>query len=135
MPAPMPTNAEADREAIEKQIAAFIRAYEAGDLAGVMDYYAPDMVKLRQGAAPETRARTQERVAGVFREFSRSLSVVNDEIVASGDLAYTRGTLKLTLTPLAGNAPPLVVERRFLEIWRRSGGRWLVARAMDNAGL
>jgi ketosteroid isomerase-like protein len=128
-----PDGAEADCDAIAKQIEEFIRAYEAGDLAGVMDYYSPDMIKLRQNAPPESRAQTQERVAGVFRDFSGRLSVVNDEIVASGDLAYTRGTLKLTLTPRAGG-PPLVVERRFLEIWRRSSGRWLVARAMDNAG-
>jgi ketosteroid isomerase-like protein len=128
-----PDGAEADRDMIAKQIEEFIRAYEAGDLAGVMDYYAPDMIKLRQNAPPESRAQTQERVAGVFRDFSGRLAVVNDEIVASGDLAYTRGTLKLTLTPRAGG-PPLVIERRFLEIWRRSSGRWLVARAMDNAG-
>jgi ketosteroid isomerase-like protein len=130
----MKNHAEADRNAIAKQIEEFIRAYEAGDLDGVMDYYSPDMIKLRQNASPESRAETRERVAGVFRYFSGRLSVINDEIVASGDLAYTRGTLKLTLTPRAGSAPPLVVERRFLEIWRRSGGRWLVARAMDNAG-
>jgi len=132
----MPTTEEADREAIARQISEFIRAYEAQDLAGVMDYYAPDMIKFRQGAAPESKGQTEERVAGVFREYSGRLSVVNDEIVASGDLAYTRGTLKLTLTARSGPgaAAPVVVERRFLEIWRRSGGRWLVARAMDNAG-
>jgi len=132
----MTDGAQADRDAIARQIDEFIRAYEAGDLEGVMDYYASDMIKLRQNAPPESRAETRERVAGVFRDFSGRLSVVNDEIVVSGDLAYTRGTLKLTLTPRANEsaAPPLVVERRFLEIWRRSGGRWLVARAMDNAG-
>ena len=65
-----PDGAEADRDTIARQIEEFIRAYEAGDLAGVMDYYSPDMIKLRQNAPPESRAETQERVAGVFRDFS-----------------------------------------------------------------
>ena len=59
--------------------------------------------------------------------------MTNDEIRASGDLAFTRGSLVLTLTPRKGG-PPIVVRRRYLEIWKNEGGRWLVVRTMDNGG-
>ena len=91
------------------------------------------MIKDRQGAAAESKSETAKRVAAVFRDYTTDLDVRNDEIVASGDLAYVRGVLRVTLTPRAGG-PPQSFERRFLEIWRRSGGRWLVARTMDNTG-
>ena len=74
----------------------FLRAYNAGDVETIAGYYGDDLVKDRQ---PEKKAETVARVRGVFRDFSGSLSVANDEIVVSGDLAYARGTLRITLTP------------------------------------
>ncbi len=38
----------------------------------------------------------------------------------------------MTVTPTNGGEA-LVLKRRFLEIWRRKGDRWLVSRRMDNA--
>ncbi|HTO76584.1 MAG TPA: nuclear transport factor 2 family protein [Thermoanaerobaculia bacterium] len=120
-----------DEEEIAAAVERFLRAYNAGDVETIAGYYADDLVKDRQGAPPEKKAETVARVRGVFRDFSGSLSVSNDEIVVSGDLAYARGTLRITLTPRAGGTPQRV-ERRFLEIWRKREGRWLVTRTMDN---
>lgn len=120
-----------DKNEIAAAIDRFIQAYNSGDLEQVIAYYADDLIKDRQGAAPEAKAEAAERIRGVFRNYEGRLSVANDEIVTSGDLAYTRGTLKITLTPRAGG-PPQHLERRFLEIWRKRDGRWLVVRTMDN---
>jgi len=120
-----------DRDEIAAAIDRFIRAYNAGDLEQLLACYADDLIKDRQGAAAETRGETAERIRSVFRDYEGRLSVSNDEIVASGDLAYARGSLKITLTPRAGG-PPLHLQRRFLEIWRKREGRWLVVRTMDN---
>ena len=120
-----------DRDRIAAAIDAFIAAYNAGDVAKVLAYYADDLIKERQDAAAETKKETARRIEQVFRDFEGRLSVSNDEIVTSGDLAYARGTLRLTLTPRAGGAPR-VLERRFLEIWRKREGDWLVVRTMDN---
>jgi ketosteroid isomerase-like protein len=124
--------AAGDRDRIAAAIDAFIAAYNAGDVAKVVACYAEDLIKERQGAASETKAETAGRIEQVFRDFDGRLSVSNDEIVTSGDLAYARGMLRLTLTPRAGGAPR-VLERRFLEIWRKRGGNWLVVRTMDNS--
>jgi len=120
-----------DQKVIESAIADFIKAYNAGDLAKVLEYYADDIIKVRQGAPPETKSETAPRVAAVFAKFHSRVDVVTDEIRTSGDLAYTRGSFRVTLTPKAGGESQ-IIERRYLEIWRKEHGRWLVARTMDN---
>ncbi|MGE5276526.1 MAG: YybH family protein [Acidobacteriota bacterium] len=124
--------AAGDRNRIAEAIDAFVAAYNAGDAARIIAYYADDLIKERQGAAAETKTQTARRIEQVFREHRGELSVSNEEIVTSGDLAYTRGTLRLTLTPRAGG-PPRTLERRFLEIWRKRQGEWRVVRTMDNS--
>ena len=120
-----------DQKAIESAIVEFVEAYNAGDLARVLAYYADDLIKIRQGAPPETKSETAQRVAAVFAKFHSRVEVVTDEIRTSGDIAYTRGSFRVTLTPKAGGESQ-IIERRYLEIWRKEQGRWLVARTMDN---
>ncbi|HSB09993.1 MAG TPA: DUF4440 domain-containing protein [Blastocatellia bacterium] len=120
-----------DQKAIESAIAEFVKAYNAGDIDGVLAYYADDLIKIRNGAAAETKSDTARRVAAVFEKFRSRVDVVNDEVRTSGDIAYTRGSFRVTLTPKTGGDSQ-VIERRYLEIWRKENGRWVVARTMDN---
>jgi hypothetical protein len=57
------------------------------------------VVKLRQDAPPETKAEVTGRITEAFREFNGHQEVANDEIEVSGGLAFTRGSLVITLTP------------------------------------
>jgi ketosteroid isomerase-like protein len=127
-----PTEEAGERAQIVAAIRKFVDAYNRADLQGLMSCYAEDLVKLRQGAGPETKTETGLRVERVLRENRAELSVSNEEIEVSGDVAYARGSLELTLTPRTGG-PSQVVRRRFIEIWHRRNGVWLVARTMDNA--
>jgi len=120
-----------EEKAIENSISEFVRVYNAGNLEGVLAYYTEDLIKVRQGGPAETKAETAKRVAGVFDKFRSRVNVSNDEIRVSGQMAYTRGAFRVTLTPKAGGEPQ-VIERRYLEIWRKENGRWRVARTMDN---
>jgi len=128
-----PDRASSDRDQIAAAIDAFIVAYNAGDVAGIVAYYGDDLIKDRQGSAAETKEEVAQRIEQFFGQYRAELSVSNDEIVASGDIAYTRGSLKIRLAPRAGG-PAQTIERRFLEIWRKRDGRWLVVRTMDNIG-
>jgi len=121
-----------DRQQIEAAIARFIAAYNAGDAAGLASCYDPDLIKLRQGAPPESRDETAARIAKVMEGYTGRLEVRNDEFLISGDLAVVRGELRLELTPRAGGDTQ-ALQRRFLEVWRKKNGRWLVFRTMDNA--
>jgi uncharacterized protein (TIGR02246 family) len=121
-----------DKEQIQAAIEGFIAAYNAGDIAGVVDCYAPDLIKLRQGAPAESRDETAARVSQVMATYAGRLEVRNDEFLVSGDLAVVRGELRIELTPRRGGEKQLL-QRRFLEIWRKAGGRWRVFRTMDNS--
>ncbi len=113
-------------------IAKFIDAYSTGDVDAIARYYSDSLVKLREGAPPESKADVISRVKRTFRDFVGHLEVTSDEIGISQDLAFTRGSFVVTLTPRSGGQPT-VVRKRFLEIWRREDGRWVVCRAMDNS--
>jgi ketosteroid isomerase-like protein len=112
-------------------IANFIQAYNAGDIDAIARYYSDSLVKLREGAAPESKSDVISRIKSTLRDFAGRLEVTNDEIEIGHDLAFTRGSFVVTLTPRSGGQPT-VIRSRFLEIWRREGGRWVVWRAMDN---
>jgi len=122
-----------DREAILAAVRAFVDAYNAGDLEALLAYYDDDLVKVRQGAAPETKEETALRVRDVFDRFDTSVEVSNTEVEVRGDMAFTRGSFRVTLTPREGGEGQQI-SRRYLEIWRKRGGRWRVARTMDNFG-
>ena len=121
-----------DRQQIEAAIGRFIAAYNAGDAAALVDCYDPELGKLRQGAAPESRQETAARISKVMADHAGRLEVANDEFLISGDLAVVRGGLRIELTPRAGG-PPQVLRRRFLEVWRKKNGEWRVFRTMDNS--
>jgi ketosteroid isomerase-like protein len=120
----------------EKEIAGaiegFIKAYNSGDLDGMLACYGDDLLKLRQGAPAETKAEVAARVAQVFAKFDSRVEVAVDEILVSGSTAFTRGSFTVTLKPKAGGESQ-TIERRYLEIWRKEDGRWLVVRTMDNS--
>ena len=121
-----------DADQIRAAITGLIAAYNAGDVDAVITYYADDLVKVRAGAARETRDETARRIKDVLARFTGHLEVHNDEIAVSGDMAFTRGSLAITLVPRAGG-PTQTLERRYLEIWRKRSGRWVVVRTMDNS--
>jgi ketosteroid isomerase-like protein len=121
-----------DKQQIEAAIGRFIAAYNAGDAAALVSCYDAELVKLRQGAPPESRDETAARISNVMAGYAGRLEVKNDEFLISGDLAVVRGELRIELTPRAGG-PGQSLQRRFLEVWRRKNGQWLVFRTMDNS--
>lgn len=116
---------------IENSIEAFIAAYNSGDLNTVLSYYGDDLIKLRAGSASESKGELASRLAKVFADYQTNVEVSNDETLASGDIAFTRGTFRVTLAPKK-DGDPVVLNRRYFELWRKSNGRWLVVRTMDN---
>jgi ketosteroid isomerase-like protein len=121
-----------DKEQIEAAIGRFIAAYNASDIAALMGCYDDTLIKLRQGAPPESRLEAEQRISQVMARYEGHLEVRNDEILVSGDLAVVRGELRIELlSRTAGDKQFL--QRRFLEIWRKTDGEWRVIRTMDNS--
>ena len=120
-----------DEREIRSLIEKFADAYHSGDLQGVLDCYADDLIKLRNGAPAETKPIVAERIAQVFDKYSSRVDATVDEILIDGDLAVVRGNFTVILTPKSGGETQ-TIERRYLEVWQQDKGRWLVARTMDN---
>jgi len=120
-----------DEREIRSLIETFAAAHAAGHLQGVLDCYSDDLVKLRNGSPAETKAVVAERIAQVFEKYHSKVDATVDEILVDGDLAVVRGNFTVSLTPKSGGDEQ-TFERRYLEVWRRAEGRWLVARTMDN---
>lgn len=126
-----------DVAAIRKAIDQFIASYNTGRVDDLLKVYSADFVDMSQGEHT-LRGRnaiddTAQRIRDTFRKFNPHLEVDTEEIIVSGDYAFDRGELTVSLTPKAGG-DPVIVKRRFLEVWRKeSNGEWRVIRAMDNA--
>ena len=120
-----------DESQIRALIDKFAEAYRAGDLQGVLDCYADDLIKLRNGAPAETKEIVAGRIAQVFANFLTTVEARVDEILIDGDLAVVRGDFIVTLAPKSGDQTQ-TIDRRYIEVWRKADGRWLVARTMDN---
>ena len=129
----LPAAMNDDRTQILQSIDRFVAAYNAGDVEALLPLYAEDLIKLGHGRAAESKADVAARLRASFEQYNRHLEAGIDEFEIAGDLAYTRGWIRITLTPKSGGAP-LRVERRSLEIWRKRAGRWVATRTMDNEG-
>ena len=125
-------NQVSDRQLIEAAISEFTEAYNSGNLNEIIKYYGEDLIKVRNGAPPETKPETTQRIRDVFEHYRTRVEVVTDEIEVHGDMAFTRGTFRVTLTPKSAEGQAQILNRRYLEIWRKEQGRWRVVRTMDN---
>lgn len=88
---------------------------------------ADDVVFLVAGQPPFGKAQFAKGMDALASHRIVSNSDVR-EVVVSGDLAYARTQLSVTMTPVAGG-PPLRRSGPTLSILRRvADGRWLLAR-------
>jgi ketosteroid isomerase-like protein len=126
-----------DQQKIRQAIEGFVEAYNQGDVDTLLAVYTEDCVDMSEGqptlVGDQVRQDTKARLNDTFTKFTGHLTVEVDEIEVAGDCAFDRGTLRLELRPKA-EGQPVLVERRFIEIWRRGqDGEWRVARCIDNS--
>ena len=96
-----PTDRQTDTDAINRLAEEMLSAFETKDSAKVNTYYAPGAVIATPGrpAAKDARALTKAIKDDIADpNFKMSLSNEKTEVAGSGDLAYRRGTFKITAT-------------------------------------
>jgi uncharacterized protein (TIGR02246 family) len=116
-----------DEQAIRDLVATWCRATEAGDLDAILPLMADDIVFLTPGQAPFGK---REFAAGFGQSAGQAQVKVQadvQEVRVSGDLAYAWLKLAVTVTPTAGGAS-MKLGGHTLGIYRREGGRWVLAR-------
>ena len=92
---------ETAKDAVNRAAQEIMAAFEAKDSAKVISYYAPDAVIATAGrpAAKDGRAVSRAiRDDIADTNFKISLSNEKTEVAGSGDMAYRRGSFKITAT-------------------------------------
>jgi uncharacterized protein (TIGR02246 family) len=122
----------ADEAAIRANIAAFIKAYNAGDAKAIAALFTPDgQVEDKDGNVSEGREAIAKTFGSVFKATpEKTLEVFVDEIRFIGaDLAVEKGTSKEIDAP--GEAPDY---DRYTVVHVKRDGKWLMALARDEEG-
>ena len=118
-----------DEQAIRELIGAWIEATREGNVEAVLGLMAPDVIFLQPGQAPmEGR---DAFAGGLLRALGEntinSISEI-DEIAVSGDMAYCRTRLTVTIISRHGKLP-LQRTGHTLSILRKGAdGKWLLTR-------
>ena len=124
---------EEDIAAIEVTSEAFLKAVLASDWTAVAATYTDDAVLMPpNGPAVEGRANIQT----FFESFPplNEFNLSNVETTGRGDLAYVRGTYKMTIAPEGRDK--FDDSGKYLEIRRKQAdGSWLIARDMFSSDL
>lgn len=115
-----------DERAIRDLIATWLSASAAGDHAKVLSLMSDDVIFLVAGRSFDK----EEFSAGQSALATHRIEASSDvrEVVVSGDLAYARTDLTVTMTPVSGG-PSLRRNGPTLSIFRRGpDGRWVLTR-------
>ena len=118
-----------DEEQIRALVQTWQSATKAGDVETVLGLMTEDVVFLVPGRAPMRKAEfaaLSQVPPGSPRPKFESTSKIQ-EVQVSGDMAFTWAELSVAITPPGGSQ---AIERsgHTLTIFRRVGGKWLLAR-------
>lgn len=117
-------------EAFPQDVAdAWLERYRADDAAGVAALYTED-AQLLPPDAPVVSGRTEIRefIARNFRPGGAQVEVVTVETRMFGDYAHRQGSFKL-----GGPGRDSGATGKFLELWKKVDGRWLIHREIWNS--
>jgi ketosteroid isomerase-like protein len=117
-----------DVAAIRTAEQALAESFEAADPAAWVDFYTEDAILGAPGVPTiQGRAALVEAADDVVIS---SMQITADSTLGMGDLASTFGRATWVAGRKDSDAP--VVRRRFLMVWRKDGGQWLIARELLN---
>jgi uncharacterized protein (TIGR02246 family) len=125
--------AASDEQAIRETNTRWLDLIVKKDAVGVAALYAENGAFMAPNAPIATgRAAIQAAWQGMMDMPGVALTFEPDEIVvsSSGDMAYDRGTYKFTAD---GESGPMTDEGKYVVVWRKVDGKWLVAADIFNS--
>ncbi|MFV2072395.1 MAG: DUF4440 domain-containing protein, partial [Thermoanaerobaculales bacterium] len=121
---------KADRATLEKKTAMWVEAFNAHDADALAALYSEDAVVASPNAPAifgrdAIRADNQETFAGG----DLAIELEDLEIVVQGDLGYKAGRYRMRI------GKTLVDRGKYIEIWSKSSGEWMLHRDIFNSSL
>ena len=124
---------EADISAINSNIKQYTSSMNAGDLDSWISLWADDAVQLGPDApAVIGKEQIRAKYESIFPLFIFKMSIANEEVKISGDLACSHGNYTVSMTPKAGGET-IVIDGKYLSIEeRQADGSWKIIRSCFN---
>jgi len=114
---------------------AYAAAMNRGDAAAMAAVYADDGVEMPPGK-PAVRGRAaieafhRQELTGPAK--LSGFALIASDTRVTGDVAYTTGTSRITVTP-PGAAAPVLSSGKYVVVLRKQGGAWKAAYAIYNS--
>ena len=126
-----PSGTDSDVEGVQAWKDAMLAAQNASDAAAATALSTDDAVYLPpDGARITGSAEVQAWWEDFFSQGSLEVSVSDDEIQASGDWGFVRGTWNVTITPAEGGEPVGGPYYFIVVMHREDDGVWKLARVI-----
>ncbi len=112
---------------------AFERAVEAGSVEAIAELLAPDVMALPPDGpiVAGNEAVKQLWASAIGDHGMKSFSIRSEKLDVVGDMASEVGHASMTLAQAGGEAARVSI--KFLVVWKRIGGKWLLHRDIWNA--
>jgi uncharacterized protein (TIGR02246 family) len=112
---------------------AFERAVETGEVDAIAALLAPDVMALPpDGPIVSGKDSVKQLWASAIREHGmKSCRISSDKLDFAGDMASEVGHATMTMAPPGGKAETAKI--KFVVVWKRLDGKWLLHRDIWNA--
>jgi uncharacterized protein (TIGR02246 family) len=117
-----------DEREIREMHSIWISAVNGGDLVRLLTLMADDVVFLNPGQAPFGREGFSDNFSAAHQQFRIHCSSDLEEVVAIGEVAYTRSRDTLSVTPHAVGEAMQLVGYRITVYRKQTDGHWLLTR-------
>jgi len=127
------TSSVADSTAVVTAARQYAQAWMRGDTAAALRYVSDDIRILIQGVADVNgKAAARKLFLDEMAEYQiPSLTLTQQDVIASGNHVITAGVWEETLIPRKAGTP-IHAKGRFMTVWRKEGTEWRIARYMLN---
>ena len=119
-------------QAIEKTLAGIVEAGNAGDMEGVMAYFAEDAVAMPSEEMPVFGTRLiRPRIRPLFDQSQLFIFLTSEETGVSGNSAFARGYISGRIEPKTTTPTRYIEQNEYLMLLQKDpGGTWKIARLM-----
>jgi uncharacterized protein (TIGR02246 family) len=117
-----------DEQQIRELVAAWMAATKAADTEKILSLMTDDVVFLVAGQPPFGKEKFAETLKAPIGKPGSQIDASSEiqEIRVAGDIAYSWAKLRVEIIPPGGQ--PILRAGHTLTVFRKTGGRWLLAR-------